>query len=103
MAALVVWLIVTAVSEWARRVTDQIDAAILRAFARLRTEWLTDVMRAVDRAATGWWMFGIAAALVVLMVVFRRWRHLFTFLGSVMVLEVIGLDDDRRLLAAAAL
>jgi tRNA A-37 threonylcarbamoyl transferase component Bud32/membrane-associated phospholipid phosphatase len=91
VAVLVGWLIVTAVSEWARRVTDQIDAAILRGFARLRTEWLTDVMRAVDRAATGWWMFGIAAALVVLMVVFRRWRHLFTFLGSVMVLEVIGL------------
>jgi tRNA A-37 threonylcarbamoyl transferase component Bud32/membrane-associated phospholipid phosphatase len=90
MVALVVWLIVTALSPWARRVTDQVDAAILRAFARLRSEWLSDFLRAVDRAATGWWMFGIAAALVVLMVVFRRWRHLFTFLGSVLVLEIIG-------------
>ena len=96
LAALVVWLVVTALSEWARRVTDQVDAAILRGFARLRTEWLSDVMRAVDRAATGWVMFGLAAVLVVLMVVFRRWRHLFTFLGSVIVLEVIGLTHDRR-------
>ena len=28
----------------ARRLTDQVDAAILRAFARLRTDWLTDVL-----------------------------------------------------------
>ena len=33
-------------------------------------------------------MFFVAIALLVVTVVFRRWRHLFTFLGSVVVLEV---------------
>ena len=33
-----------------RRGTDRVDAAVLRAIARLRTDWLTDVMKAIDRA-----------------------------------------------------
>jgi membrane-associated phospholipid phosphatase len=87
---LITWMVVTVHSSWARRITDQVDAAILRGFARARTEWLNDVMRAVDRAATGWTMFFVALALLVSMVVFRRWRHLFTFLASVVVVEIVG-------------
>ena len=30
-------------SPSARRVTDRLDAAVLRQFARLRTAWLTDI------------------------------------------------------------
>jgi membrane-associated phospholipid phosphatase len=88
--ALITWMVVTVHSAWARRVTDEIDAAILRAFARLRTAWLNDAMRAVDRAATGWTMFFVALALLASMVVFKRWRHLFTFLASVVVVELLG-------------
>jgi tRNA A-37 threonylcarbamoyl transferase component Bud32 len=90
MVALVAWLVITALSPWARQVTDQVDATILRGFARLRTEWLTDVFRAVDRAVTGWIMFVVAEALVVVMIVFRRWRHLFTFLASVLLIQILG-------------
>ena len=42
---------------WARRVTDQVDACVLRGIARLRTGWLTTLARGVDRVATGWTMF----------------------------------------------
>ena len=83
-------MIVTAASLRARRGTDQVDAAILRALAGWRTGWLTTVARAVDRIATGWTMFFVAMVLLVVTAVFRRWRHLFTFLGSIVVLAVLG-------------
>jgi membrane-associated phospholipid phosphatase/tRNA A-37 threonylcarbamoyl transferase component Bud32 len=91
MGLLAVWIVVTLVSSWAQRVTDDVDAAILRALARRRVDWLSSAFRGIDRAATGWTMFVVAIALLVSMVVFRRWRHLFTFLGSVIVLQLLGL------------
>jgi membrane-associated phospholipid phosphatase len=87
---LVAWMVVTVHSAWARRITDRVDAAISRAFARARVGWLSDVMRGVDRAATGWTMFVVALGLLVSMFVFRRWRHLFTFLASVVAIEILG-------------
>jgi membrane-associated phospholipid phosphatase/tRNA A-37 threonylcarbamoyl transferase component Bud32 len=89
--ALIVWVVVTLLSPRARRITDQVDAAFLRSIARIRTAWLSEAFRAVDRAATGWTMFIAGITLLASMIVFRRWRHLFTFLGSVLVLEVLGL------------
>ena len=88
---LVAWLIVVYFSAWARRLTDQVDAAILRSIAALRVDWVSAFFRGVDRMATGWTMFGIAMALLVTTVVFKRWRHLFTFLGSVIALQVVGI------------
>ena len=35
--------------------------------------------------------------LIVALIVLRRWRHLFTFLGSVLVLELVGRRPARRL------
>ena len=90
-AVLVIWVVVTLRSPWARKVSDQVDAAILRAIARLRTGWLNEFFRGVDRGATGWTMFFVGIALVAAIIVFRRWRHLFTFLASVLVLEVLGI------------
>jgi membrane-associated phospholipid phosphatase/tRNA A-37 threonylcarbamoyl transferase component Bud32 len=87
---LVVWMIVSSGSPRARRRTDQADAFLLRGFARLRTGWLLTVARGVDRAATGWTMFFVAIALMLVTAFFRRWRHLFTFLGSIMVLAIFG-------------
>jgi membrane-associated phospholipid phosphatase len=90
-ALLGAWLAVALVSPSARRGTNQLDALVLRSLAGLRTGWMTATARAVDRLATGWWMFVVAVVLVASMVVFKRWRHLFTFLGSVLVLQVVGL------------
>ena len=88
--AVLVWGIVALNSVWARRLTDRADAALLRQVARLRSEWLTDVMSAVHRAGSGWAVSITFLALIVALVVFRRWRHLFTFLGAVVVVETIG-------------
>jgi membrane-associated phospholipid phosphatase len=91
MVVLVAWLVVALKSSWARRVTDTVDAAILRAIARIRTAWLNDAFRLVDRAVTGWTIYVVGIALLVSMVVFRRWRHLFTFVASVIALELVGI------------
>ena len=74
----------------ARRVTDRVDAAVLRAMARLRVEWLSELLRAVDRMATGWTMSVIGGLLLASMIAFRRWRHLFTFLASVLLLSIVA-------------
>jgi tRNA A-37 threonylcarbamoyl transferase component Bud32/membrane-associated phospholipid phosphatase len=87
---LVIWLVVTLRSPSARRISDQLDAAILRALARIRTAWLSETFRAVDRAATGWTMFVVGIVLLVAIVAFRRWRHLFTFLASMVVFQIVG-------------
>ncbi|MET0143861.1 MAG: phosphatase PAP2 family protein [Ilumatobacteraceae bacterium] len=91
MAVLAAWIVITLASSWARRVTDDVDAAILRGLARLRVDWLVEVFHGIDRMATGWTMFFVAIALLVAMIAFRRWRHLFTFVAAVLVLEVTGL------------
>ncbi len=87
---LVTWMVVTVHSAWARRLTDRVDASISRAIGRARTGWLTDILRAVDRAATGWTMSILAIGLVVAMILLRRWRHLFTYLASSWVLQILG-------------
>ena len=90
-----VWVVLFAVTGWASELTEQADAAVLRAFARIRTEWAVTAARGIDRMATGWTMSAIAFALLVATLVFRRWRHLFAFLGTVLVLEAGRRDPDR--------
>ena len=85
------WVLVLLVSSGARRVTDRADAAVLRRIAEVRTGWLTDVAKAFDRVATGWTLTALAVTVLVLLIAFRRWRHLFTFLASILVMEQIGL------------
>ena len=87
---LIAWMVVTVHSAWARRVTDRVDAAISRAFARARAGWLTGILRTVDRAATGWTLSIVAICLLVSMIAFRRWRHLFTYLASAFVFQAVG-------------
>ena len=88
-AALIAWMIVAYNSAAARRATDRIDAAVLRQFARLRTDWLTDITSAIERAATGWPVPLAAGALILALMAFKRWRHVFTFIASLAVAEVI--------------
>jgi tRNA A-37 threonylcarbamoyl transferase component Bud32 len=90
ISAMFVWVVVLLSSEWARRVTDRADSAILREIAQLRTAWLTDAMDAVSEVGSGYAVTAVGVALLVALVVFRRWRHLFTFVGAIFVLLVIG-------------
>ncbi|HEX6786360.1 MAG TPA: phosphatase PAP2 family protein, partial [Acidimicrobiales bacterium] len=90
LAALLIWVVVAAVSPAARRGTDRLDAFFLRLIAHLRTPWLTSVFRGIDRVGIGWLVTIASLLLIVALIVLRRWRHLFTFLGSVLILELVG-------------
>jgi membrane-associated phospholipid phosphatase len=62
---------------------------VLRQLAGIRTPWLTDVANGIKAAGTGW-VTVLGAAVIVLTMIFRRWRHLLVFLGSVLVLDEVG-------------
>jgi tRNA A-37 threonylcarbamoyl transferase component Bud32 len=59
---------------------------ILRSIAELRADWLTPIMRALSAVGTGWTATVLGWGTVVLLLIFKRWRHLFTFLIALVVL-----------------
>jgi tRNA A-37 threonylcarbamoyl transferase component Bud32/membrane-associated phospholipid phosphatase len=71
-------------------VIDRIDSAFLRWVARFRTDLLTDLMQFVDGWASRWPLRGLRWATLLVLVVFKRWRHLFVFVSSLIVVEYIA-------------
>jgi tRNA A-37 threonylcarbamoyl transferase component Bud32 len=72
------------------RIADRADTWFLELVSHLRTSWLTRIVSGVDRVATGWATTMLALVVVALMIAFRRWRHLFTFIGAMIVIEFVG-------------
>ncbi|HXZ77955.1 MAG TPA: hypothetical protein VEH31_44750, partial [Streptosporangiaceae bacterium] len=64
------------------RIEDRASTWLLRRLAGIRTPWLTDVANGI-KAAGGGWVPVLGTVVVVLTVIFRRWRHLLVFVGSV--------------------
>ena len=71
------------------RVDDRVSTWMLRQLAHT-TPWLTDVAKGINVAGSGWGASVLGLSVVVLLMVFRRWRHLLVFIGSVLFLEQIG-------------
>jgi membrane-associated phospholipid phosphatase len=93
------WLVLTAVAlagafvatqhtPWLR-VDDRASTWLLRQLAGMRTPWLTDVANGIKAAGTGW-IPVLGVSVVALTMIFRRWRHLLVFMGSVLFLEIVG-------------
>jgi len=72
------------------RLGDQANTWFLRLIADVRTPWLTDVANAIKSAGTSWGVTVVGLSVVVLTLVFRRWRHLFVFVGSIFFLLIVG-------------
>jgi membrane-associated phospholipid phosphatase/tRNA A-37 threonylcarbamoyl transferase component Bud32 len=72
------------------RFGDRAGTWFLRLIADLRTPWLTDVARSVNAIGSGWGVTVLALSVVALTMIFRRWRHLLVFIGSLVVLEIVG-------------
>jgi membrane-associated phospholipid phosphatase/serine/threonine protein kinase len=89
LAVLLAWVPAALASDAVLRVADRADTWFLGLVAHLRTPWLTTVMAEIDRIGSGWTLTLTAAAMVIAIMVFRRWRHLFTLLGSIAVLEIV--------------
>jgi membrane-associated phospholipid phosphatase/tRNA A-37 threonylcarbamoyl transferase component Bud32 len=71
------------------RLGDQASTWFLRLLANARTPWLTDVATAIKAVGTGWGFTVIGLSVVVLTMIFRRWRHLLVFVGSFFFLFIV--------------
>ena len=71
------------------RLDDRINTAALRALSGVRTSWLTDLANGI-KAAGGWGVTALGLTVLALTAVFRRWRHLLVFLGSLFFLQLVG-------------
>jgi tRNA A-37 threonylcarbamoyl transferase component Bud32 len=81
-------MLISESTSW-RRTDDHVNTWILRQLAEVRTPWLTHVATGIKAAGTGW-QVAAGLSVVVLTMVFRRWRHLLVFLGSLLFLEVVA-------------
>ncbi len=70
---------------------DRWNSHILQRFVSIRTGWLTPVMLRISSVLSSQWTIGILRlATIVALVGFRRWRHLFVFLASVVTVEAVA-------------
>jgi len=84
----VVAVIMVAIAAFQQaRVIVSLDAAILRWLAGLRTHWLTNIMLAVNLLTTRWVIRPLRWGTIVVLVAFRRWRHLLVFVVCIAALE----------------
>ena len=72
------------------RVEDRAGTWMLRQLVGIRTPWLTDVANAIKVAGTSWGVTVLGASVIVLTMIFRRWRHLLVLMGSVLFLGIAG-------------
>jgi membrane-associated phospholipid phosphatase len=69
---------------------DRADTWFLRLLADVRTPWLTGVANAIKVTGSGWGGAAVGLSVVGLTMLFRRWRHLLVFVGSLFLLQIVG-------------
>src|SRR4051812_19562164 len=84
----VAWAVVIATRTVS--VCDVVDTRVLQAIAGLRTPWLTRVAEVAGLPATPWALQFLWLANVVVLVVVRRWRHLFVWVGVFLAAAPLG-------------
>jgi tRNA A-37 threonylcarbamoyl transferase component Bud32/membrane-associated phospholipid phosphatase len=67
---------------------DRVDSSFVRWLARFRSGVLTDVMQFVDGLASRWPLRILRWGTVLVLILVRRWRHLFVFLASLILVEL---------------
>ncbi|MGH2755808.1 MAG: phosphatase PAP2 family protein [Actinomycetota bacterium] len=81
--AVVTWLALILVDEFGQQAT-KVDLAILRWIARIRGEFVTDVARWFHSLGSEWAIGAVRWGTLIMLLLFKRFRHLFVFLGSVL-------------------
>ncbi|HEV3495622.1 MAG TPA: hypothetical protein VHA34_04645, partial [Actinomycetes bacterium] len=78
---LVLWAGLVTNPDTAARMLE-LDHAVVKWVAGMRTGWLTDVMQTLHALGSRWTMRALFWSAVVALVVLRRFRHLFVLLGA---------------------
>jgi membrane-associated phospholipid phosphatase/tRNA A-37 threonylcarbamoyl transferase component Bud32 len=68
---------------------ERFEGRIVVAVARIRAPWLTAFMRTVDDLSSPIVLFTVRLLILAILVAFRRWRHLFVFVASVLAVELV--------------
>src|SRR3954447_12303681 len=87
-AVVLAWIVV--VLTGTVTVFDVVDTRVLQAIADLRSPWLTRVADVAGVLGTAAALHVLWLANLALLVVLRRWRHLFVWVGVVLVVVNIG-------------
>jgi hypothetical protein len=95
--AVVVFLMVVLLSPRVESHLLVADHLLLYRLAELRTPWLTTVMRLLGSLATSEVLLVVWWAIVAVLVVWRRWRHLFVTLGALIVVQNFTLGASEML------
>jgi tRNA A-37 threonylcarbamoyl transferase component Bud32 len=66
------------------------DSERLRWIASIRTPWLTHIALAINALASSYALRIIRWTTIIALVVFRRWRHFYVLLGTILVLELLS-------------
>jgi tRNA A-37 threonylcarbamoyl transferase component Bud32/membrane-associated phospholipid phosphatase len=64
--------------------TTRFELSILEAVAEVRTGFLTTIARGIDYVSSEWAMIPVRWGLLLALVFFKRFRHLFVLLGSIL-------------------
>ncbi|HEV2754575.1 MAG TPA: phosphatase PAP2 family protein [Actinomycetota bacterium] len=82
------WFIVLFIAGAGAAVT-RVEVAFLQDLAALRTPWLTRAARWVEHLGSEWAMIPARWGLLLALVFFKRFRHLFVLLGSILGVGLI--------------
>jgi hypothetical protein len=90
----VVLLIVTLIlgvliGWWYETASSEPDSGVMRWLADIRTDWLTDIARFFSRLATQPAILVMRIALLVILVVYKRWRHLAVALLCFLLMDLL--------------
>jgi tRNA A-37 threonylcarbamoyl transferase component Bud32/membrane-associated phospholipid phosphatase len=84
--AILVLLVLAGLIGTLRTQVESVDGTLLRGFAATRNSALTSIMRFIDDVLTSPWTIGILRwSTLLALIVFKRFRHLFVFLGSLLL------------------
>lgn len=72
------------------RYFERWDTERQRWIVSLRISWLTDVTLVVNWLTSHWAIRILRWSTLIVLIAFRRWRHLFVFLGAIIVLEILA-------------
>jgi len=86
----VVFWIVVAVTRRTAVAVDVLDNRVLEWFTSLRSDPLTTVMKAAGVLGTAYALQALWYGNLLVLVIWRRWRHLFVWLGAMLTVEVIA-------------
>jgi tRNA A-37 threonylcarbamoyl transferase component Bud32/membrane-associated phospholipid phosphatase len=86
---LVVWIALLA-RQTTRLVVLGLDQAVVEQLAELRTAVLTDVMQAAHALGSRWTIRVLYWSTVIVLLVFRRFRHLFVFIGATLAVIAVN-------------